>query len=63
MIGSITLHSITSVLVSENGSIMGVEGSGIRSMSLSLMAAQPRMLDPSKPKPSSKELSSSSVIG
>jgi hypothetical protein len=36
---------------------------GIRSMSLSWIAAQPRMLDPSMPKPSSKLLSSSSLIG
>ena len=41
----------------------GGVGSGISSMSLSLIAAQPRMLDPSIPKPSSKEVSSSSVIG
>jgi len=38
-------------------------GSGIRSISLSWIAAQPRMLDPSMPKPSSKLLSSSSPIG
>src|SRR5262245_38672813 len=31
-----------------------VAGSGMMSMSLALMACQPRMLDPSKPMPSSK---------
>ena len=36
-----------------------VVGSGISSMSLSLIAAQPRMLEPSMPKPSSKVSSSS----
>ena len=46
-----------------NGSINAVVGSGISSMSLSLIAAQPRMLDPSMPKPSSNELSSNWLIG
>ena len=54
---------ITSVGVSANGSMNAVFGSGISSMSLSLIAAQPRMLDPSMPKPSSNELSVSSLIG
>src|SRR6266705_2796011 len=40
-----------------------VVGSGTSSMSLSLMAAQPRILDPSMPKPSSNELSLNSLIG
>jgi hypothetical protein len=40
-----------------------VVGSGISSMSLSWMAAQPRMLDPSMPKPSSKLLSSNWLMG
>ena len=38
-----------------NGSMKAVVASGIKSMSLSLMAAQPRMLDPSMPKPSVKD--------
>jgi hypothetical protein len=36
---------------------------GITSMSLALMGCQPRMLEPSKPKPSSKLPSSSSLMG
>ena len=40
-----------------------VFGSGISSMSLSLIAAQPRMLDPSIPNPSLNESSDSSLIG
>ena len=53
MIGSITSQVITSVGTSLNGSMKAVVGSGISSMSLSLIAAQPRMLEPSMPKPSS----------
>jgi hypothetical protein len=49
--GSRTSPIITSVGVSMNGSMKAVAGSGISSMSLSLIAAQPRMLDPSMPKP------------
>ncbi len=51
--------SMTSVRVSANGSMKAVEGSGMRSISLSLMAAHPRMLEPSMPNPSSNEPSSS----
>src|ERR1700744_5736292 len=40
-----------------------VLASGIRSMSLSWIAAQPRMLDPSMPKPSSNLSRSNSPIG
>ena len=40
-----------------------VVGSGISSMSLSWIAAQPRMLEPSMPKPSSKLSSTSWLIG
>ena len=43
--GSRISPSITSVGVSMNGSMKAVVESGMRSMSLSLMAAQPRMLD------------------
>jgi len=45
---------ITNVGVWVKGSILAVVGSGITSMSLALMGCQPRMLEPSKPKPSSK---------
>ena len=45
------------------GSITAVSGSGINSMSLSLMAAQPRMEEPSMPKPSSKVSSFNWLIG
>ena len=40
-----------------------VFGSGMISMSDSLIACQPRIDDPSKPKPSSKLSSSSMAIG
>src|SRR5947207_15761205 len=42
-------------------SIQAVDGSGITSMSEALMTLQPRMLDPSKPRPSLKISSSYSV--
>src|ERR1017187_3723294 len=60
---SVSSPSITNVAVSANGSMSAVVGSGTSSMSLSLMAAQPRMLEPSMPKPSSKLLSVSSPMG
>src|SRR5712664_3300968 len=41
-----------------NGSITAVSGSGITSMSLASIACQPRIDDPSKPRPSSKGASS-----
>ena len=40
-----------------NGSMKAVAASGISSISLSLIAAQPRMLEPSMPKPSVNEAS------
>ena len=40
-----------------------VSGTGLTSMSDSLIACQPRMLEPSKPKPRSKVSSSSSRAG
>jgi hypothetical protein len=40
-----------------------VDASGIKSMSLSLIAAHPRMLEPSIPKPSWNDSSDSSVMG
>src|SRR6185295_310270 len=46
-----------------NGSITAVTGSGMTSMSDALIGCQPRIDEPSKPRPSSKTLSSSSLIG
>ena len=54
---------ITSVGCLKNGSMNAVLGSGIISMSLSLIACQPRIEEPSKPMPSSKVPSSISPIG
>src|SRR5215471_2886082 len=45
------------------GSIKAVSGSGMASMSEASMLFQPRMLEPSKPRPSLKEASSISLIG
>ena len=42
---------------------MAVTGSGTTIMSLSLMACHPRMLEPSKPSPSSKMSGVTSLIG
>ena len=47
----------------QKGSIRAVAGSGMISMSLALIGCQPRMLDPSKPYPSSKLPSSSWLMG
>jgi hypothetical protein len=61
--GLMTSPYITSVGISANGSLNAVLGSGISSMSLSWIAAQPRMLEPSMPNPSSNEPMPSSLIG
>src|SRR5215831_19332989 len=53
----------TSVLRSMNGSTQYLVGSGTISMSLSLIAAQPRKLLASKPSPSSNTPSESSSMG
>ena len=45
------------------GSMKAVSGSGMASMSLASMLFQPRMLEPSKPRPSVKISSVSSRIG
>src|SRR5207302_1172146 len=45
------------------GSIKAVAGSGIASMSEASMLFQPRMLEPSKPRPSAKDSSVSSLMG
>src|SRR5438876_6019239 len=52
-----------SVGSAQNGSITAVLGSGITSMSLAWIGCQPRIEEPSKPSPSSKTLSSSSLGG
>ena len=46
-----------------NGSMNAVSGSGIASMSLASMLFQPRMEEPSKPMPSAKVSSVSSLMG
>jgi hypothetical protein len=56
-----TMSQISDSVGSEQkGSRSAVPGSGITSMSLAWIACQPRIDEPSKPKPSSKEDSSSS---
>src|SRR5712692_5729928 len=52
-----------SVGTAMKGSIKAVAGSGIASMSEASILFQPRMLEPSKPSPSSKDSSVSSLIG
>src|ERR1044071_8476499 len=47
----------------QKGSMNAVTGSGMASMSDASMLFQPRMLEPSKPKPSAKTSSVSSLIG
>src|SRR5213594_295794 len=47
----------------QNGSMKAVSGSGIASMSEASMLFQPRMLEPSKPRPSLKMSSVSSRMG
>src|SRR5258708_16058941 len=47
----------------QKGSIKAVSGSGMASMSEASMLFQPRMLEPSKPKPSSKISSVNSLMG
>ena len=61
--GSWMLQIIDRVGSAVNGSRTAVSGCGITSMSLSLIACQPRMLEPSKPRPSSKTSSSSLSTG
>src|SRR6202158_3123904 len=47
----------------QNGSITAVAGSGITSMSLAWIGCQPRIEEPSKPRPSSNTASSISLGG
>ena len=63
MIGSLTLQIRTMVGTAVNGSIWAVEGSGMSSMSDSSMVWNPRIEEPSKPRPSSKMSSLSSDTG
>src|SRR6478672_5245103 len=49
--------------IAQKGSIKAVVGSGMASMSEASMLFQPRMLEPSKPKPSSKISSVNSAMG
>src|SRR5882724_4565267 len=63
VIGSRTSQSSWRVVCWRKGSILAVSGTGTRSMSDSLMACQPRMEEPSKPKPCSKLWRVSSLIG
>src|SRR6266850_698122 len=51
------------VETAQNGSMNALEGSGMASMSEASIDFQPRMEEPSKPKPSSKTSSVSSPIG
>src|SRR5262245_52203022 len=52
-----------SVGTAQNGSMKAVAGSGMASMSEASMDFQPRMEEPSKPRPSVKESSVSSEVG
>src|SRR3979411_1010633 len=63
LIGSMTSQIRNSVLCDRTGSIVAESGSGISSMSLSSIAWNPRMLEPSNPRPSVKLSTSSSPIG
>ena len=61
--GSKMLQTIDSVGSDVKGSRAAVSGCGTTSMSLSLIACQPRTLEPSKPRPSSKTSSVSLSTG
>src|SRR6478672_3146982 len=62
VIGSYTLQISDSVGYCVNGSIFAVVGSGMSSMSEALIGCQPRIDEPSSPKPSSNESSLSCGI-
>ena len=61
--GSRTSQRSESVGVSVNGSRIALVGSGISSMSDSLIPCQPRIEEPSKPRPSSNADSSNALTG
>ena len=63
VIGSRMLQYRMSDGMSAKGSRLAVVGSGITSMSLSLIDCHPRMLEPSKPNPSSNVSSLNSAAG
>src|SRR3989440_5181467 len=63
VIGSTTSQIRKSVLCERTGSIVAESGSGMRSMSLSSIDWNPRMLEPSNPSPSLKLSTSSSPNG
>src|SRR5438105_3547972 len=63
VIGSRTSQMIESVVCVMNGSTLAVLATGSNSMSDSLIACQPRIEEPSKPKPCSKLSRVSSEIG
>ena len=63
MTGSAISQRIESVGASVNGSRIALAASGIRSMSDSEIPCQPRIEEPSKPSPSSKDDSSKAEIG
>src|SRR5438067_13223983 len=63
VMGSITLQIKESVVSFMNGSISAVSGSGITSMSLAWIGTQPRIEEPSNPRPSSNTPSVNSAIG
>src|SRR5512141_3386897 len=63
VIGSTMLQMSDSVGSAMNGSMTAVDGSGITSMSEALIACQPRIDEPSKPRPASKTSSVSSYSG
>src|SRR5882724_1478733 len=52
--GSLTEQIMLKVALALKGSSFAVSGSGVMSMSDALMGCQPRIDEPSKPKPSSK---------
>ena len=63
VIGSTMLAMTLTVGLAKNGSRRAVAGSGIASMSDSLMPIQPRIDEPSKPRPSSNVSSSQRSMG
>src|SRR5512138_308053 len=63
VIGSVMLQMSDSVGSAMNGSMTAVSGSGTTSMSEAWIACQPRMDEPSNPRPASKTSSVSSYSG
>src|SRR6185369_10697339 len=63
VIGSTMLQVSDNVGFTMKGSITAVAGSGMASMSDALIGCQPRIDEPSRPEPSSKSSSFSSLVG